>query len=96
MKGGNMPIKGEHLTGFAIGIGVSAAGYYLYKKNQTIVDAFLEEHGINVSSVFENDLKSMTLKELILAKEELEDLIAEKEHEAKEKKQAKKNKTEKK
>ena len=89
-----MAIKGEHLTGFAVGIGVSAAGYYLYKKNQTKVNAFLEEHGINVSSVFENDPKSMTLKELILAKEELEDLIAEKEHAAKEEKQSKKNKAE--
>ena len=88
-----MAIKGEHLTGFAIGIGVSAAGYYLYKKNQTKVNAFLEEHGINVSSVFENDPKSMTLKELVLAKEELEDLIAEKEHAASEEKKTKKNKT---
>ena len=90
-----MAIRGEHLTGFAIGLGVSAAGYYIYKKNQTKVNAFLGEHGINISSVFEKDLKSMTLKELILAKEELEDLIAEKEHAEKEEKKSKKTKTEK-
>ena len=90
-----MAIRGEHLTGFAIGIGVSAAGYYLYKKNQTKVNAFLGEHGINISSVFEKDRKAMTLKELIIAKEELEDLIAEKEHAEKEEKQSKKMKAEK-
>lgn len=90
-----MAIKVEHLTGFAIGIGVSAAGYYVYKKNQTKVNAFLGDHGINISSVFEKDLKTMTLKELILAKEELEDLIAEKEHAQKEEKQSKKKKSDK-
>jgi hypothetical protein len=87
-----MAIRGEHLIGFAIGIGASAAGYYMYKKNQTKVNAFLGEHGINISSVFEKDPKAMTLKELILAKEELEDLIAEKEHAEKEEKQSKKMK----
>ena len=90
-----MAIRGEHLIGFAIGIGASAAGYYIYKKNQTKVNAFLGEHGINIASVFEKDPKAMTLKELILAKEELEDLIAEKEHAEKEEKQSKKMKTDK-
>jgi hypothetical protein len=95
MKGGSMPIRGEHLTGFAIGIGVSAAGFYLYKKNQTKVNQFLGEHGINIASVFEKDRNAMTLKELILAKEELEDLIAEKEHAENEDKKSKKMKAEK-
>jgi len=90
-----MAIRGEHLIGFAIGIGASAAGYYIYKKNQTKVNAFLGEHGINIASVFEKDPKAMTLKELILAKEELEDLIAEKEHAEKEEKKSKKMKAEK-
>ena len=90
-----MPIRGEHLTGFAIGIGVSAAGFYLYKKNQTKVNKFLGEHGINIASVFEKDRNTLTLKELILAKEELEDLIAEKEHAEKENKKTKKMKVEK-
>jgi len=39
----------------------------------------------------EKDPQSMTLKELILAKEELEDLIAEKEFNEKEKKTTKNN-----
>jgi len=90
-----MAIRGEHFIGFAIGIGASAAGYYIYKKNQTKVNAFLGEHGINISSVFEKDPKAMTLKELIFAKEELEDLIAEKEHAEKEEKKSKKMKAEK-
>jgi hypothetical protein len=79
-----MAITSEHLTGFAVGIGASALGFYLYKNNQAKVDAFLQEHGIQISSVFEKDPKSMTLKELIMAKEELEDLIAEKEFAEKE------------
>ena len=91
-----MAIRGEHLIGFAIGIGVSAAGYYLYKKNQTKVNTFLGEHGINIASVFEKDRNAMTLKELILAKEELEDLIAEKEHAEKKEKKSEKVKTAKK
>lgn len=78
-----MAITSQHLTGFAVGIGASAVGFYLYKKNQSKVDAFLQEHGIQISSVFEKDPKSMTLKELIIAKEELEDMIAEKEFEDK-------------
>jgi hypothetical protein len=78
-----MAITSEHLVGFAVGIGASAVGFYLYKKNQSKVDAFLQEHGIEITSVFEKDPKSMTLKELIIAKEELEDLIAEKEFEEK-------------
>ena len=78
-----MAITSDHLTGFAAGIALSAAGFYVYKKNQSQVDAFLQEHGIQISSVFEKDLKSMTLKELIIAKEEIEDIIAEKEFEEK-------------
>lgn len=86
-----MAISSQRLTGFAAGIGASALGFYVYRKNQAKVDAFLEEHGIQISSVFEKDPKSMTLKELIIAKEELEDLIAEKEFAEKEgKKSAKK------
>jgi len=80
-----MAINSQHVVGFAAGIGVSALGFYLYKRNQSKVDAFLGNHGIQISSSVEKDPKSMTLKELILAKEELEDLIAEKEFDQKEK-----------
>ena len=74
-----MQIKTEHLVGLAAGVGVSALGIWMYKKNQHKVNAFLEEHGIRLSPLLEKDPRSMTLKELVLAKEELEDLIAEKE-----------------
>lgn len=76
-----MAITSQHVTGFAAGLGLSALGFYLYKKNQTKVDQFLSEHGIQVSSLMERDLQSMSLKELIKAKEDLEDLIAEREYE---------------
>ena len=79
-----MAINSQHVTGFVAGIGVSALGFYLYKRNQSKVDAFLGNHGIQLSSPLEKDPQSMTLKELILAKEELEDLIAEKEFDQKE------------
>ena len=85
-----MAINSEHLTGFAVGLGASALGFYLYKRNQAKVDEFLSEHGIEISSAFEKDPQSMSLKELYMAKEELEDLIAEKEFEEKEEKKAKK------
>ena len=83
-----MAINAQHVTGFAAGIGISALGFYLYKRNQSKVDAFLGQHGIQISSGLEKDPQSMTLKELILAKEELEDIIAEKEFAKKENKQA--------
>ncbi len=77
-----MAISSQHITGFAAGLGLSALGFYLYKKNQAIVDQFLSEHGIQVSSLLDRDPQSMSLKELIKAKEDLEDIIAEKEYEA--------------
>ena len=81
-----MAFNSQHVTGFVAGIGVSALGFYLYKRNQPKVDAFLGKHGIQIPSALDKDLQSMTLKELIMAKEELEDLIAEKEFNQKEKK----------
>ncbi len=77
-----MPITSSHVTGFIAGVGVSVAGFYLYKKNQAKVDQFLSEHGIEVAPLVERDPSSMTLKELVKAKENLEDLIAEREHAA--------------
>jgi hypothetical protein len=77
-----MAINSQHVTGFAIGIGASALGFYLYKKNQSKVDQFLRDRGIQVSSLMQNDPRTMSLKDLIRAKEELEDIIAEKEYEA--------------
>jgi hypothetical protein len=77
-----MAINSQHITGFAVGIGASALGFYLYKKNQSKVDQFLRDRGIQVSSLMQNDPRTMSVKDLIRAKEELEDIIAEKEYEA--------------
>ena len=76
-----MAITSQHITGFAAGLGVSALTFYLYKKNQATVNQFLSDHGIQVSSLMEHDPQSMSIKELIKAKEDLEDIIAEKEYE---------------
>jgi hypothetical protein len=79
----SMAITSQHVTGFVAGLGFSALTFYLYKKNQPKVDRFLSEHGIQMSSLVERDPKSMSLKELIKAKEDLEDIIAEREYEEK-------------
>ena len=76
-----MAITSQHVTGFVAGLGVSALTFYMYKKNQAKVDQFLNEHGIQMSALVERDPQSMSLKELIKAKEDLEDMIAEREYE---------------
>ncbi len=75
-----MAISSQHVSGFVMGLGVSALSFYLYKKNQVKVDQFLNDHGVQVSSVMSRDPESMSLKELVKAKEDLEDMIAEREH----------------
>ena len=87
-----MAITSQHVTGFAAGLGLSALGFYLYKRNQPLVDHFLSQHGIHVSSLLERDPNSMSLKELIKAKEDLEDMIAEREYEESENPQEKSQK----
>lgn len=72
-------ISKQHLTGAVVGVGVCAAGFYLYKKNQTKVDEFLKKQGINVASASHKDYANMSIEELMESKELIEDLIAEKE-----------------
>lgn len=74
-----MSMKSEHLTGFAVGLGAAAVGYYLYMKNKTQVDQFLKEHGIDMPSGPVVDAANLSLEQLILEKERLEDMIAERE-----------------
>jgi hypothetical protein len=74
-----MPVSSQHVTGFVIGLGVAAAGFYLYKKNQKQVDAWLESQGIQFPGAGVSDPGSLTLEELVRQKEALEDLIAERE-----------------
>ena len=75
-------ITTQHVTGFAVGLGVAAAGFYLYKKNQHQIDAWLRQQGIAVPADGGRDEGAMTLEELVREKEHLEDLIAEREHAA--------------
>jgi hypothetical protein len=74
-----MPITSQHVTGLVVGLGVAAAGFYLYKMNQRRVDAWLESQGIRFPGTSASDLSAMTLEELVHQKERLEDLIAERE-----------------
>ncbi len=75
-----MAINSNHLTGFVVGVGAAALGFYFYKKNQPMVDAWLESQGINVgTSAAGPDLASLSTKDLISEKERLEDMIAERE-----------------
>jgi hypothetical protein len=74
-----MNITSQHVTGFVVGVGVTAAAYYAYKKNQTQVDDFLRRQGIQLPETGVKNHGSMTLEELVAEKEHLEDLIAERE-----------------
>ncbi len=72
-------VSRDHVTGFVIGVGVAATGYYVYMKNKDKVDCFLASHGVYVPKSDSEDLKEFSLEELVLKKECIEDLIAEKE-----------------
>jgi len=69
----------DHVIGFLGGLGVSALGFYLYKKNQAKVDEFLRSQGIEIPGSQVTDPSLMTLEELVREKERMEDLIAERE-----------------
>ncbi len=72
-------ITTKHVTGFVVGVGASALGFYVYKANQRKIDGFLRSQGINLPTPGGQDVASMTLQELVVEKEKLEDLIAERE-----------------
>lgn len=74
-----MAITGQHVTGFLVGAGATAAGLYAYKKNQAQINAFLRSQGIPIPMTESKDPSSMSLEELVKEKERLEDLIAERE-----------------
>lgn len=77
-----MAIQSQHLTGFAVGLGAAALGFYLYKQNQPEVDAFLRKHGIEMPGPCGLDAANLTLEQLVAEKERLEDRIAEREYAA--------------
>ncbi len=64
--------------GILIGVGVSAVGFYAYKKNEDKVDAFLRRRGMAIKQ-HGADYETMSVEELMRTKETIEDLIAEKE-----------------
>ncbi len=74
-----MPVTSQHITGFVVGLGAAAAGFYFYKVNQRRVDAWLEGQGIRLPGSSGSDPGALTLEELVRQKEKLEDLIAERE-----------------
>lgn len=77
--GGNGKITKAYVVGAAVGIGVTVAGYYLYKKNKTKVDAFLRNQGINIKSCDFVNYEDMSVEALTETKEHIEDILAERE-----------------
>ena len=72
-------LSGNNLVkGILIGVGVSAVGFYLYKKNEEKVDSFLRDRGMDIKPRGSH-YETMSVEELMRTKETIEDLIAEKE-----------------
>ncbi|HCG20337.1 MAG TPA: hypothetical protein DER26_05010 [Verrucomicrobia bacterium] len=78
-----MAITTDHIVGAAVGVGLAAAGYYFYRKNQDKVDQFLRDHGMNIPVREGKPLATMNIEELATLKERVEDLLAEREAAAK-------------
>ena len=74
-----MNITSQHVTGFFVGVGAAAVGYYIYKNNQAKIDDFLRRQGIQIPERTMRDPVSLSLEELVSEKERLEDVIAERE-----------------
>ena len=77
MFGTNVITK-NHLVGAAVGVGVAAVAFYLYKKNQAKVNEFLRKQGINIKTSSCASLENLDIEGLTEMKEHIEDLIAEK------------------
>jgi hypothetical protein len=78
-----MAITTDHLVGVAVGVGIAAAGYYFYRKNEDKVDQFLRDHGMNIPVREGKPLATMSIEELATLKERVEDILAEREVAAK-------------
>jgi len=79
-----MAITTNHMTGFAVGLGIATVGFYMYRRNQAQIDSWLRNQGINISSGGDRDAAAMSLEDLVAEKEQLEDVIAEREMAAQE------------
>lgn len=71
-------VNNDIVKGLLIGVGISAVGFYAYKKNEEKVDSFMRQHGIDVKPKT-TDFREMSIADLLRAKEDIEDIIAEKE-----------------
>ena len=69
----------DYILGAALGIGVAATGFYLYKKNQDKLDDILRSHGMDIPVNENKPLESMSIEELAMLREKVEDMIAERE-----------------
>ena len=76
-----MAITSDHVTGAVVGIGLASLGFYMYKKNEAQIDEWLRRQSINLPfpGFQAKDQSGKSLEELLLEKERLEDLIAERE-----------------
>ena len=73
-------ITKNHLVGAAVGVGVAAVAFYLYKKNQAKVDEFLRKQGINIKTSSCASLENLDIEGLIAEKsaaESVEEVIVE-------------------
>ena len=71
---GNNPL----VKGILIGVGASVVGFCAYKHNEEKVDNFLRRHGVKVKTPTAG-FETMSIEDLMRTKENIEDLIAEKE-----------------
>lgn len=69
----------DYILGAALGIGVAATGFYLYKKNQDKIDDILRSHGMDIPVNENKPIESMSIEELAMLREKVEDMIAERE-----------------
>jgi hypothetical protein len=70
-------ITRDHVVGFVVGLAAAGVGFYMYRKHQTKVDAFLAGKGINLPGAA--PAQGESLEDLVTQKERLEDRIAEQE-----------------
>jgi hypothetical protein len=74
-----MGINSDHIIGFLLGLGGAALGHHLYKKNKEVIDSMVSDFVPQPKTSAVDAITSLNLEQLTLLKEQLEDLIAEKE-----------------
>ena len=65
--------------GVLVGVGASLAGFVIYKANQEKVDTFLRNQGLPIAQSGKKNYANCSIEDLMKEKEDLEDLIAERE-----------------